>query len=193
MKPLPKRRYRLLDGMAFVAATAVAFAIFRKGLPPGLTFTTFGWNGEQFLFFWMRQVVPFLAMWSLALVAIAAFERGTPPRRRFRPAGIAGCFAAVAALMLTTLIASTFYSLHALEELGKIPKIFTHNSNAHGMPPFANAPMEEIVGAAVVGAWSWMAAIGRWRSQPSWIDRAGRVLSAAWIGIFLVYLYGYTG
>ena len=61
------------------------------------------------------------------------------------------------------------------------------------MPPFANAPMEEIVGAAVLGAWSAMAASGRWKSQPSWIDRTGRVLGMFWIGLFLIYLYAYTG
>ena len=97
------------------------------------------------------------------------------------------------ALALTALIASAFYTLHILEETGTISRIFSHGRNAHAMPPFANAPMEEIVGAAVLGAWSAMAASRRWRCQPSWIDRAGRVLGLSWIGLFLIYLYAYTG
>lgn len=99
----------------------------------------------------------------------------------------------VVALAVPATIASVFTILHILEEYRTIPKIFSHARNAHGMPPFANAQMEEIVGAAVLGAWSLMAASGRWKTQPSWIDRAGRVLGLVWIGLFLIYLYGFTG
>jgi hypothetical protein len=187
------RPFRLSDGMVFVAATAVAFAIYRNGLSPGINFTTFVITGEFLIFFWMHQIVPFPAMWSLALFAIVAFDRSTPRRRKLRHAGSVACCAAVVALALTTLVASAFYTLHFLEEIQVIPRIFSHGRNAHAMPPFANAPMEEIVGAAVLGAWSVMAATGRWKSQPSWIDRMGRALGIVWIALFLVYLYGYTG
>jgi hypothetical protein len=193
MKPPFKRPYRLVDGMILVAATAVAFAIFRKGLAPGLSFNTFGGSLEQWAFYWMHQVVPFPAMWSLAIVAIAAFDRRTPNRRKLRHAGIAGCFAAVAVLALTTVIASTFYGLHALEELQMIPRIFSHGRNSHATPPFANAPMEEIVGSAVIGTWALLAVGGRWKAERSWLDRSGRFLSVMWIVLFLTYLYAYTG
>jgi hypothetical protein len=188
-----KRPFRLIDGMVLVAATAVAFAIFRQSSPSTVNFNTFGGIGEQYLFFWMRRLVPFPAMWSLALLAIAVFDRGTARRHRTRHAGTVACCAAVVALSLTTLIASTFYVTHVLEEVGAIPRVFSHPRNSHAMPPFANAPMEEIVGAAVLGAWSTMAASGRWKSQPSWIDRTGRVLGMIRIGLFLIYLYAYTG
>ena len=141
----------------------------------------------------MRQVVPFPAMWSLALFAIAVFDRSGSRRRTLRQAGTVACCAAVVALGLTTVIASAFYILHILEDLQVIPRILSHGRNAHAMPPFANAPMEEIVGAAVLGAWSVMAATGRWRVQRSWIDWTGCLLGIIWIGLFLTYLYGYTG
>jgi hypothetical protein len=185
--------FRLIDGMVLVAATAVAFAIYRQGLSGQVTFSTFRGNAEKWLFFWMHQVVPFPAMWSLAVVAIAVFGLGPNRRRRPRHAGVIACSAAVVALALTTLVASTFYTLHVLEDFGAIPRVFSHARNSHAMPPFANAPIEELVGAAVLGAWSAMAAGGRWRGQPSWIDRTGRVLGMFWIGLFLIYLYAYTG
>jgi hypothetical protein len=185
--------FRLLDGMVLVAATAVAFAIFRQALSPGLEFNTFGGRVEQWIFYWMHQVVPFPATWSIALFAIAAFDRGGGRRRKFRGAGVVACWAAVVALTLTTVIASTFYILHFLEDVGTIPKLFSHARNSHAMPPFANTPMEEIVGAAVLGAWSAMAVGGRWKAQHSWVDRAGRVLGIIWIVLFLTYLYAYTG
>ena len=193
MKPPDRRPFRLVDGMVFVASTAFAFATYQKGLAPGPNFVTFGGGGERWLFYWMHHIIPFPAMWSLGLVAIAAFDRSRSPRRRLRPAGIAGCAAAVVVLALTTLIASTFYALHTLEELQIIPKIFTHLRNTHEVPPFANAPMEELVGSAVLGAWCLLAASGRWQAERSWIDRSGRFLSIVWIGLFLIYLYAYTG
>jgi hypothetical protein len=188
-----QRPFRLGDGMVLVAATAVAFAIFRQAMSPGVAFNTFGGIGEQWLFYWMHWIVPFPAMWSLALFAIAIFDRSGGRRRRPRHAGSVACWAAVVAILITTLVASGFYMLHFLEDVGTIPRVFSHARNTHAMPPFANTPMEEIVGAAVLGAWSAMAASGRWKSQPSWIDRTGRVLGIIWIGLFLVYLYAYTG
>lgn len=193
MKSAARRPFRLVDLMILVAATAVAFAIFRAGLAPGLPFITFGGSLEQWLFTWMHLVVPFPAMWSIALVAIAAFDRHKSTRRRLRPAGIAGCVAAVAVVTLTTVVSSTFYMLHVLEDLQTIPRIFTHGRNNHGMPPFAGAPMEEIVGSAVLGAWAMLAASGRWKAERSWLDRSARLLSLCWIVLFLTYLYGYTG
>jgi hypothetical protein len=178
------RPFRLLDGMVLVAATGVAFAIFRQAKSPGVTFNTFGGIGERLLFYWMHQVVPFPAMWSLALFAIAVFDRSGGRGLEPRHAGSVATCAAVIVLLITTLVASAFYMLHFLEDIRAIPRIFSHARNSHAMPPFANTPMEEIVGAAVLGAWSAMAASGRWESQPSWIDRAGRLLghpSGSWI------------
>jgi hypothetical protein len=193
VKSPTNRPFRLSDSMVLVAATAVAFAIFRQGLAPGLSFTTFGGNTEQMIFYWMRQIVPFPAMWSLAILALAAFDRDTPRRRKLRHAGMVACCAAVVALALTTVIASGFYILHVLEDVHAIPRIFSHGRNSHAMPPFANTPMEEIVGAAVLGAWAVMAASGRWRTERTWIDRTGLILGVVWILLFLTYLYGYTG
>jgi hypothetical protein len=179
--------------MVFVAATAVAFAIFRQGVSGGIAFTTLGFYWEPWLFYWMHQLVPFPAIWSLALFATAALDRTNPRRRRFRQAGAVACTSAVVVLALATLIGSTFYAIHTMEENQWISKVLSHNRNLHAMPPFANAPMEEFVGPAVLGAWAVMAAGGRWRVEASWIDRAGCALGVTWIVLFLIYLYGYTG
>jgi len=167
------RPFRLVDGMILIAATAVAFAIFRQGLSGQVAFSTFGGNREQFLFYWMHQIVPFPAMLSIALFGIAVRDRRGGRRRKPREAGAVACCAAVVALTLTTMVASTFYTLHVLEELRVIPRIFSHMRNSHAMPPFANAPMEEIVGASVLGAWSAMAASGS-MAGPAELDRPGR-------------------
>jgi hypothetical protein len=185
-KPLVKRPFRIADSMVLVAATAVAFTIYRYSQSARLSFTTFGGNWEQWLFLWMHRVVPFPAMWSLAVFAIAQRDPRNGRRRGVRHAGIVACYAATVALALTSLISSTFSTVHILEDALLIPKVLSHGR--HWLSPFDNAPMEEIVGAAVLGAWSAMAATRCWRTEPSWIDRLGRILGAFWIGLLLVYL-----
>jgi hypothetical protein len=46
------------------------------------------------------------------------------------------------------------------------------------------------VAAAVAGAWFVLALAGWWRPEPSWIDRAGRVVGFLWIVPYLVYHSG---
>jgi hypothetical protein len=96
-------------------------------------------------------------------------------------------------MALTCVVSSSFYIVHVLEDNRTIPKILSHGLPEHPPLPFANAPMEELVGAAVLGAWVGMLAGARWRTEACWTDRIGRVLGLLWIGMFLVYIYGYTG
>jgi hypothetical protein len=42
------------------------------------------------------------------------------------------------------------------------------------------------VGAAVVASWIVLALGRRWRPEPSWVDRMGRLLGACWVLVFLV-------
>ena len=193
MRPRAGRPLRLLDGMILVAATAFAFTIYRQGIAGGVQFSTINFAWEPALFYWMHQVVPFPAMWSLALFLIASFDRTTPKRRKFRHAGAVACCSAVVVLAITTLVGTSFYLLHALEDYRIIPKILSHHRNIHAPPPFANTPTEEFIGAAVLGAWAVMAASGRWRLERSWIDLTGFALGLVWVALFLLYLYGYTG
>jgi hypothetical protein len=179
--------------MILVAATAVAFAFFRQQQAAFGAFSTFGGNWEGWLFVWMKRCVPFPAMGSLAVVAIAFRDRKAGRGRWARSAGVAGCCAASAAMAITALIACSFYAVHVLEDARLIRKVFSHGTGSHLAPPFGNTPMEEIVGAAVLGSWAALALGRRWRAEPSWVDRLGRCLGLIWIGLFLIYLYAYAG
>jgi hypothetical protein len=37
------------------------------------------------------------------------------------------------------------------------------------------------VGFAILGGWVALVLSGRWRPEPSWIDRAGRIIGVTWI------------
>src|SRR5262249_47713197 len=108
-------------------------------------------------------------------------------------AGIAACYAATVALAVTSLVSSTFYTIHLLEDSNSIPKILSHPRSLHSPLPFDNLPIEMIVGAAVLGAWATLLASGRWRCEASWIERLGRVLGCFWIMLVLTYIYAYAG
>jgi hypothetical protein len=192
-RPPNKRRFRIVDLMVLVAATAVAFAIYRNGLRPGMTFTTLGTHAEAWLFFWMHQVTPFPAMWSIAVFAIDMFDSSKRRRREARHAGVIACCAATVVIAVSSLISSTFYVVHYFEEIQAIPKILSHGRQSHLPPPLGEAPLEAFVGAGILGAWSTLAVARRWRIEPTAIDRLGRVLGVVWIGLFMLYLYGYSG
>jgi hypothetical protein len=58
--------------------------------------------------------------------------------------------------------------------------------------PEAEHPWQIVVSRismAVPAAWFILAWSGRWRSEPSWIDRMGRVLGAYWIGLLTYHAY----
>jgi hypothetical protein len=179
--------------MISVAATAVAFGIFRYSLPSNIGLSTFGTALEQQLFYWMHRLTPFPALWSLAIVAITAWDRKKGDRREARLAGIAACCAATGAIAVATLIFSAFYTAHILEEQQVIRRIFNHSTQNHPLPPFGAITLEEIGGAAVLGAWSALAASRRWRTDRTWIDRLGRLIGMFWIALFATYIYGYAG
>jgi hypothetical protein len=46
------------------------------------------------------------------------------------------------------------------------------------------------IGGSVLLVWSITWASGLWLPEPSWIDRAGRVLGAAWVAITLLGVLG---
>jgi hypothetical protein len=191
-KPPAKRPFRIIDLMVLVAATAVAFAIDKRGIRPGIGFTTVGGTWEAWVFYWMHRVTPFVAMWSFAVFAIDRVDR-RKKRRGVRHAGLVACYATTAGLAVSSMISSSFYLVHILEERQLMVPVLSHPRQMHSPPPFGEAPLEEIIGGVALGAWATLAATRRWRTEASWIDRLGRVLGTIWIGLLVLYLYGYTG
>ena len=40
-------------------------------------------------------------------------------------------------------------------------------------------------GLAVTVAWTGLALSGRWQPEPNWLDRAGRLIGLAWVGLMI--------
>jgi len=122
-----------------------------------------------------QAAVPFLAAWTTA-VLLLRFRRPRPRvRRALSQPGATACVAAtvvnaVQAVWIGSLLAagSRFIDLSSV---------------------FAGYAQQ--VSFGVLAAWTVLAASGRWRNEPTWIDRAGRVMGVAWILITAIHWGSY--
>ncbi|MGO9914164.1 MAG: hypothetical protein ACLQIB_05540 [Isosphaeraceae bacterium] len=122
-----------------------------------------------------QAVVPFLAAWTTALLLLR-LRRPRPRIRRalFEP-GATACVAA------TVVIAVQAAWISALLAAGS--RIIHLSTVFEGYA--------QQVSFGVLAAWTVLAVSGRWRNEPTWIDRAGRVMGVTWILITAVHWGSY--
>jgi len=170
------RRFKLLDGMILVAATAAGLAALR-------TYSPYLLSGSRSRFVpppWALPALvvargavwcaPMAAMWSLFATAISL----RPPRPRLRRLaarpGLLACWAASLGLVLG--LGMTFNFAVSLGVAGG-PERFLVFCLMIAYP----------VGFIVAGAWAAAAWGGRWRPESRWLDRLGRALGLYWIAL----------
>jgi hypothetical protein len=123
---------------------------------------------------------------SLGMVALLFLRLRRPRpglRRVSRQPGAVACAAGTAAVVAGGVIVLSRHLFSNGNPLGMIST----------WPPWHELyewPMVEArISAAVVAAWTALGLSGRWRSEPSWIDRAGRVMGAYWVCLWLLRWY----
>jgi len=143
----------------------------------------------------------FLSSWALALLLI----RLRRPRPRLRALmcqpGMAACSAAALMIVVYTLWIVAAQIGEALSPTVPIAIAFPAATPTHPVLP-ARLPTPQVTlgtsvtlrgtssflvhpwvatecGGAVIGAWLALALTGRWRPEPSWIDRLGRIVGVA--------------
>ena len=189
-----RRRFHLLDAVILVAATAVAsgiavwidrasglefswsdvprlFAELSAQAPPGADnhFGTFILVVEV-VFGLGLLVLPFVAMWTVAIVPI----RLLGPRPRFRrlarqPGMMAAIVASLGIAIAVVQVACTV-----------LCSAFGGQVDILGVLLLSGG-IASYPGLAVFFAWLTLLAGGRWRTEPDWVDRAGRAFGAYWI------------
>ena len=168
MKPArrgkPCRRFSVLDGMILIAGLAIGVVGGRSG------FEEYRWQSPGYA--WHRLAGSTL-MTATALTLIFRLRRPRPPIRLLatQPGAVA-CFA-ILAMQLAEVGESVIESV-INEEYGRLSAIDSAAYVALGEFPIASA-------AVVPVGWLLLLANRRWRPEPGWIDRAGRVLGWAWI------------
>jgi len=197
----PRRRFRLVDAMILVAATAVACGVIERisrvtdgqvswlalaGELPKLFRATssHGSSFEHPIDFLVGATLlsallamPFVAMWTLALIPI----RLLGPRPRFRrlarqPGMMATCAfgVAMAFLGLQIVVPAPFYGWEAVPMLGS------------ALDTFGVCFAASYFGLAVLVSWMTLLVGRRWRAESSWVDRFGRAVGVFWIVVGLI-------
>jgi hypothetical protein len=171
---IPLRRFTILDGVVMVVPLAVGFALARPFVRDFLSLL----NSPDNTPLWLRRsglviglASRFVAMGMLGLLVAGLLPRRPPLRRLSRQPGVVACAAAALAMAAggwLVLFLSTFRTVHI------------SSADAYRWPFFEARIMPAVAAAWVALAWG-----GRWRSEPSWVDRAGRALGAYWIGLFV--------
>jgi hypothetical protein len=181
-----RRRVTLFDVMALIAATAF-----------GLWLTQFGWprnaaNLAGVMVFmptpsgypsktWMLPVaeriapiLPCLAAWTGAFLA-SRLHAPRPRRRRLvlQP-GLVGAVAVLFVLILESILLVGSARIDGRFGWSTPTRVAEFATN--GVVLLAHH-----AGWAVAVSWLTLALIGRWRPEPSWVDRWGRLLGCTWI------------
>ncbi len=197
-KPASGRRFTLLDGMIVVAAVAASLACLRwvdsKGNPWSL-FREVAWDFagdwamiEQFASGLLTFAAPPAVAATLALLAMRLRQPRPRWRRLARQPGLAACLALV--LGWSAGAAFTVVNVLAIDRATPEFKDGTTYAQQAWVWALAFAEWGSILGGfAVLVAWSSLALAGRWRAEPTWLDRLGRLAGLGWVAMACVAAY----
>lgn len=186
MQEASHRRFHLGDAMLMVAAVTPSLLLIRIGVELG----RFDVNKRSLL---TREFVEFLNVGGGCILAglvpavlVVGLYRAHPSRRdAAQGPGLVACIVALAASILPVL----WFAGRVLAESRLRYPIFAvpFNNAAERWMMTAFGRWMMVAGPMIVGAWIALALNGRWRPRPTWTDRAGYVLGACFV---LIYLYG---
>ncbi len=170
----PKRRFLISDGMILIAATAVGIALTRAILPGLETMRTSAFSGAfsglgkyVLVQYGLSVVSPTFLAWTLALLLMRLRAPRPRLKRVFSQPGAAACAAATLAMVLQAIL-----------HLGLLA--VGSQTVAQG---FFFSAYSGTVSFTIIGGWLVLALIGRFRPEPTWIDRAGRAAAAIWLAL----------
>lgn len=195
------RRFRLLDAMILVAATAVGCAgtnvLFANPDPNAIfTWRVFSelkdalFEGRDTEMRSMAAVMlcgeilgvcsPIVAAWCVALIVLRWIGPRPRWRRLAREPGLVACCASTLSLVV----------------LGGHGIIYALGLRYQTLIDFIDDPVglglilsTMIIGMAVLAAWMTLLLGGRWRAEPTWIDRLGRAIGVYWIVVGLLMFH----
>lgn len=182
-KATARRRFTLLDIAILVAASACGLAVVGwlnsliKGQDAGniLGYLVRLYVSRQFGeagTIAVMLALPMMAAWTMALIPLRLIR----PRPRFRrlacQPGWMACCAVVLALGIAAAISGAVLAIQG---------------RAQALSLLEGSPVLTLAfGPAVLASWMALILGRRWRPEPSWVDRLGRILGVVWVLLSLV-------
>ncbi len=169
--PRARRAPAILDAIILIVALAVAMAIARAFLATPIPFYAQPKTSQRTAYVATGLASRFLGPTMVGLLVVRLRQPRPSRRRLSRQPGGAACAAATAALGAGGLVALSLTLFRSIPISSRDEQLW----------PIVEAG----VGPAVAAAWVVLLVTGRWRSERSWIDRAGRVCGASSIGLVI--------
>ncbi len=175
----PSRRFTVLDEMIlvvlFAAGIVVTGAFWESDLRQFTSFRPaqlWGWEVLDWAPFFLLGLFPRYIALAMPALFVMRLRRPRPSLRKLsRQPGCVACAAGSAALLAGGLLVLSW-------------TLFREDPRMRLEAPSWPA-VESYVAAAVLAAWAALLLGGRWRSEPTWIDRAGRVCGTYWVFVTL--------
>jgi hypothetical protein len=201
--PTKPRRFTVLDMMVLVAATGVGIALILVYVRTSFDLKDNGGIANNYSFFrlaedrsffrfmktswtWVHLPILLILTWVPALVFLRFLQPRPHFKRLFRQPGMVACFA--------TLLVMACLGVDMVVDIanGKIEQFVGANDCILASFFGHLDELREVTPYAVATAWALLAMVGRWRGEPSWIDRAGRLIGGFWVALlpwFWVFHY----
>jgi len=182
----PERRLTMADLMILVAATAIGIALTRSVVAAIYTeadradsYLSVGW----YKIYWRTVSGTGLSVATVTILVLRLRSPRPSLRRLARQPGAMACAAATLNMVIGLFAAGVFAVLVSVPRL-PVGGFFWTILRLHSFPYFI-----PYSGQAVAGAWLVLIVGRTWRAEPSWIDRAGRLLGACWLVLYFIESY----
>jgi hypothetical protein len=190
MEPSPARpaasKFTMADLMILVAGCAVAVVwtkAYYGDLTRQLELPDALWKVK--LHYLFRAPVPSLTSIGLALLVC----RLRPPRPSIRRlARQPGAVAMACVGLMLLLKSATMFAGRALS--AGLDRVWPPPSTPGVTFAVVSDELSQVfavteVGPVIAACWLLLALVGRWRAEPTWVDRLGRCLGVCWIVVYL--------
>jgi hypothetical protein len=167
-EPRSIRRLTLADGLILIAAVAVGLAIGR--IPQNLNGSD---DSPSLIVMGLMSIYWTSLMAMVSLIPLRLMTPRPPWRRVRRQPGFIAC----AAVAIGAVHRALYFGVNCFWR----PAVWAN----YNVLSLIASPS---IGWIIISAWFVLAVSGRWRPEPSWTDRSGRVLAVAWIVRYLIHL-----
>lgn len=187
MDRAPRRKLTIADAMILVAALAIGLVMVRSNLPVG--FEPLPRSPALIpnaISAWAALLFPSLEVGTVA-VSLLALRRPRPPFSQWTlQPGFVACGAASFIVEVGAAVNVLYLGVGAI--LRQWPGGWVPYQD-HDLMFFSNHVGQ--ISHAVAACWALMAAGGRWRPEPNWLDRLGRGFGLFWVGMIPIYPFLY--